>query len=99
MGGLGRRARRLEEAAELQERRKRLEAERVLQEALKRVSTAELEAMREHFERVGPEDWIEEDAPLMRRLMALMEEVRQEEAEGFAWRAEMDERKELERGE
>ena len=99
MGGLGRRARRLEEAAELQERRKRLEAERVLQEALKRVSTAELEAMREHFEREGPEDWIEEDAPLMRRLWGLMEEVRQEEAEGFGWRAEMDERKEQERGE
>ncbi len=94
MGDLENRTRRLEEVAELQEARRRSESERVLQEALKRVSTAELEAMREHFERPGPEDWIEEDAPLMRRLMALMEEVRQEEAEGFGWRAEMDERKE-----
>ncbi len=99
MGDLENRTRRLEEVAELQEARRRSESERVLQEALKRVSTAELEAMREHFEREGPEDWIEEDAPLMRRLWGLMEEVRQEEAEGFAWRSETDERKELERGE
>ena len=97
MGDLEDRTRRLEEVAELQEARKRRESERVLQEVLRRLSTAELEAMAEAFGRDGPEDWTEEDEPLMRRLLTLMHEIRNEEAEEFSWKREMDERKERRR--
>ena len=93
-GSLERRTHNLEEEAEFRERRRQLDAEEVLREALSRVSTADLEAMKEAFDRDGPEDWGEEDEPLMRRLLQLMNEVRNEEAGEFPWRREMDERKE-----
>jgi hypothetical protein len=54
----------------------------VFKEALRRVSTAELLAMHEHFEhmeRDGREEWSEEDEPLMRRLLALMQKARRDE--------------------
>jgi hypothetical protein len=91
MGGLGRRAQRLEESAELKREAERRAAERTLEEALRRVSTAELRAMQEHFEHRGREGWAEEDLPLMKRLLALMEEVRNEEAGYLPWRAEIRE--------
>jgi hypothetical protein len=79
MAGLDRRARRLEEEAEFRERRKQLEAEHVFSEALKRVSTQELKAMKEYFDRhPDREDWTEEDLPLMKRLLGLVREVRAE---------------------
>ena len=46
--------------------------------------------MSEHFERAEREDWTEEDEPLMRRLAALMEEVRREDAEEFPWQSELE---------
>jgi hypothetical protein len=99
MGSLDRRARRLEEA-ELRERARQAKAEAELREALTRVSTAELEAMKEAFDRPGPEEWTEEDLPLMKRLLGLVLEVRAEEAAvrtgEFPWQAEM--REEQERG-
>jgi transposase len=102
MGGLERRARRLEEQAELDERARQIAAEFTLREALKRVSTAELLAMKEAFDRPGPEEWTEEDLPLMLRLLGLMDEVRAEEAAvrtgEFPWQTEMREQKEQIRG-
>ena len=96
MASLDRRARRLEEEAEFRERRKQLEAERVFSEALKRVSTQELEAMKEYFDRhPDREDWAEEDLPLIKRLLGLVREVRSEEAVvrtgEYPWQAEMRE--------
>jgi hypothetical protein len=89
---LSRRADRIEEEIEFRERRKQLEAERVFRKAIKRVSPAELEAMGECLNQSDREDWGEEDEPLMRRLLVLVEEVRAEEAAGdFPWRAEMNE--------
>lgn len=57
------------------------ETERVLREALTRLSTPELQTMKEYMGSTGREDWAEEDEPLIRRLLGLMEEVRREEAE------------------
>jgi hypothetical protein len=94
VGSLERRARRLQEEAEFRERRKQRESERVFREALRRVSAAELEAMGEYLDQPDREDWSEEDEPLMRRLVALVEEVRCEEAGEFPWQREMNERKE-----
>jgi hypothetical protein len=94
MGSLERRARRLEEEAEDRRLAEQREAQRVLREALRQVSTEELLAMREHFERDGREEWAEEDEPLMRRLLMLVEEVRCEEAAGFPWQVEMREERE-----
>jgi len=94
MTNLERRARRLEEQAELRKQAKQAESERVLREALTRVSTPELRAMSEHLKRADREDWREEDEPLMRRLLMLMEEVRCEEAGEFPWRSEMEVREE-----
>ena len=58
--------------------------------------------MKEAFDRPGPEDWTEEDLPLKRRLLALVNEVRAEEGgvlKGeFPWQREMREREEQERG-
>jgi hypothetical protein len=102
MSGLDRRARRLEEQAELEKRAREVRAEFTLREALKRVSTAELEAMSEAFNRPGPEEWTEEDLPLMLRLLGLMDEVRAEEAAvrtgEFPWQTEMRGREEQQRG-
>jgi hypothetical protein len=102
MAGLERRARRLEEQAELEEQARQYESERVFREALERVSTAELEAMGEHFNRPGPEEWTEEDLPLMLRLLSLVDEVRAEEAAvktgEYPWQREIRERKEQQRG-
>ena len=102
MAGLDKRARKLEEEAEYREQSRRIAQERRLREGLKRVSTAELEAMKEAFDRSRPEDWTEKDLPLMRRLLALVNEVRAEE-EGvlkgeFPWQREVREREEQERG-
>jgi hypothetical protein len=74
----------------------------VFKEALRRVSTAELLAMGEHFghmERDGREEWSEEDEPLMRRLLALMQKARHDEPEEFPWRSETHGREEQSRGE
>jgi hypothetical protein len=90
VGDLERRARRLEEQAEYRTLREQLEAERVLREALGRVSTPELRAMNEHFEQADREEWGEEDEPLMRRLAALMEDVRREKAREFQWQSEIE---------
>ena len=91
MGSLERRARRLEEEAEERRLAEQREAQRVLREALRGMSTPELRAMHEHFERAAGEEWTEEDEPLMRRLLMLVEEVRCEEAGGFPWQVEMRE--------
>jgi hypothetical protein len=92
---LSRRADRIEEQIESRERTSQLKAERVFREALERVSTAELEAMGECLNQADREDWSEEDLPLMRRLLALVEQIRNAEAAGdFPWRAEMKEREE-----
>ncbi len=47
--------------------------------------------MRDYFEQGGErEEWTEEDAPLMRRLLEIREEVRHEKTTGdFPWRTEM----------
>jgi hypothetical protein len=87
MTNLERRVRRLEEQAALREQAK--QAERVLREALRRVRTPELQAMSELLERSDREDWREEDEPLMRRLVALMEEACREEAGEFPWLSEL----------
>jgi len=89
MTNLERRVRRLEEQAALREQAKQAEAERVLREALRRVRTPELQAMSELLERSDREDWREEDEPLMRRLVALMEEACREEAGEFPWLSEL----------
>jgi hypothetical protein len=81
VGSLERRARRLEEDAEWREIGERLEKERTFREALTRLSTSELQAMREYFDSTGREEWAEKDVPLMLRLLGLMEEVRREGAE------------------
>ena len=81
MANLERRARRLEEDAEWKETSEHLETERTFREALTRLSTSELQAMREYFDGTGREEWAEEDVPLMLRLLGLMEEVRREGAE------------------
>lgn len=95
MGSLERRARRLEEEAELRKRSEQRAAERTLREALSRVSTPELQAMSDYFARTDREEWREEDEPLMRRLVGLIEEVRHErEAGDFPWRAETQEERE-----
>jgi hypothetical protein len=91
MGDLGRRARRLEESAELKREAERRAAERTFAEALGRVSRAELLAMQEHFEQADRQEWAEEDLPLMKRLLALMDEVRNEESQDFPWRTEIRE--------
>jgi hypothetical protein len=78
VGSLERRARRLEEEAEWREEAERLEKEHTFREALTRLSTSELQAVRQYLQ--GTE-WAEEDKPLMLRLLGLMEEVRREEAE------------------
>jgi hypothetical protein len=102
MAGLDRRARRLEEQAELEERARQYESERVFREALKRVSTAELEAIGEQFDRPDPEEWTEEDLPLMLRLLQLVIEVRAKETVvrtgEFPWQAEIRERKKQQLG-
>jgi hypothetical protein len=57
-------------------------AERGFKETLRHVSTAELLAMCghfEHMERDSREEWSEEDEPLMRRLLALMQKARRDE--------------------
>lgn len=81
MANLGDRARRLEEQAEWGEIGERLAKERALREAISRLSTSELRAMHEYFRSTDREEWAQEDEPLMRRLLELMEEVRREEAE------------------
>src|ERR687896_654515 len=102
MGSLDRRARRLEEEAELMERARQARAESELREALRRVSTAELEAMKEAFECPGPEEWTEEDLPLIVRLLELVQEVRAEDAYvktgEYPWQAAMRQQKEQEHG-
>ena len=45
--------------------------------------------MSELLERSDREDWREEDEPLMRRLVALMEEACREEAGEFPWLSEL----------
>jgi hypothetical protein len=80
VANLGRRARHLEEQAEWREIADRLEVERTFREALGRVSTSELRAMKEYFDSTDREEWTEEDEPLARRLLGLMEEVRRERA-------------------
>jgi hypothetical protein len=98
MGSLDRRARRLEEEAELRERARQARAESELREALRRVSTAELRAMKEQFDRPGPQEWTEEDLPLMKRLLELVQEVRAEETYiktgEYPWQTEIREREE-----
>ena len=81
MGSLERRTRRLEEEAEWRETTERLEKERTFREALTRLSTSELQAVRDYLQATGRDEWAEEDKPLMLRLLGLMEEVRREEAE------------------
>ena len=81
MANLERRTSRLEEEAEWKETSERLETERTFREALTRLSTSELEAMREYFQGTDREEWAEEDKPLMLRLLGLMEEVRREGVE------------------
>jgi hypothetical protein len=81
VGSLERRAGRLEEEAELRETSEQLETEHVFRKALSRLSTSELRAMKEYMDSTDREDWAEEDEPLIRRLLGLMEEVRREEAE------------------
>jgi hypothetical protein len=58
--------------------------------------------MGEHYKRPGPQEWTEEDLPLMKRLLGLVLEVRAEEAAQeageFPWQAEMREREEQGRG-
>jgi hypothetical protein len=93
MGDLERRARRLEEEAELKLRAEQRAAERVLREALERVSAPELQAMSEHFHRSERDEWKQEDEPLMRRLLGLMEQVRAEhraDRGDFPWRSEIE---------
>jgi hypothetical protein len=91
---LARRARRLEEEAELENQAEQRKAERMLREGLKLMSTTELQAMREYFERDDLEDWREGDEPLMRRLVELREQARCEETGEFPWCAETEGRKE-----
>lgn len=94
MGKLEGRARRLEEEAKLDRQAEQCAKERALREGISRLSAAELQAMHDYFEQRDSEEWTEEDAPLMRRLLALREEAQRESAgEDFPWRAEM--RKEL----
>jgi len=81
VANLERRAKRLEEDAEWRETCERLETERTFREALTRLSTSELRAMHEYFQSADRKEWAEEDEPLMRRLLGLMEEVRREEEE------------------
>ena len=81
MANLERRTRHLEDQTEWREFADRLEAERTFREALTRVSTSELRAMKEYFDSTDREHWTEEDEPLARRLIELMEEVRRERAE------------------
>jgi hypothetical protein len=90
VGNLEHRAQRLEEQAEWRATCERLETERVFKEALSRVSTPELRAMHEHFKSSDREEWAQEDEPLMRRLLELMEEVRSEEQGEFAWLSEVE---------
>ncbi len=74
----------------------------MFKEALRRVRAAELLAMGEHFghmERDGREEWSEEDGPLMRRLLALMQKARRDEPEEFPWRSKTHGREEQSRGE
>jgi hypothetical protein len=80
-GRLSRRADRLEEQAELGRQAERHETERMFRKALSRLGTSELRAMKEYMESIDREGWAEEDEPLIRRLLGLMEEVRREEAE------------------
>ena len=81
MGSLERRAKRLEEGAEWREAAERLEKERTFREALTRLSTSELQAMKEYFDSTDREEWAQEDEPLMLRLLGLMEELQREAAE------------------
>jgi hypothetical protein len=81
VANLERRTRHLEEQTEWQKTADRLEAERTFHEALTRVSTSELQAMKEYLDSTDREEWTEEDEPLARRLLELMEEVRRERAE------------------
>jgi hypothetical protein len=90
VGSLGRRARRLEEQAEWREIGEQLATERVFREALRRLITPELRAMHEYFERTDREEWTQEDEPLMKRLLGLMEEIRREEAGEFPWLSEIN---------
>lgn len=90
-GKLSRRAKRLEEEAATEERARQRAVERELQEAIARLSTAELEAMLDHFEEHDRDDqagWQPVDVPLMGRLVQGRDEMRAEKAEGdFPWRA------------
>jgi len=81
VANLGRRTRRLEEQAEWEKISGSLETERAFREALARLSTSELQAMSEYLDSSGREGWTQEDEPLARRLLGLMEEVRRESAE------------------
>jgi hypothetical protein len=92
---LARRAARLEEEVEQRKLAEQRAAERVFAEALSRVSLSELRAMHQYFEQHDREEWTEEDEPLMRRLLALVEEVRNEEAGvrgKFLWQSEIEQK-------
>jgi hypothetical protein len=88
---LSRRAKRLEQEVAADERARQAATERELREAISRLSTAELEAMRDHFEEHDRDDeagWGPVDEPLMERLLQVRDEMRAERAEGdFPWRA------------
>ena len=87
---LSRRAQRLEEEAAAEERARQAAAERDLRDGLALASTAELEAMLDHFEEHKRDDqagWQPVDVPLMGRLVQVRDEMRAEKAEGdFPWR-------------
>lgn len=86
---LSRRAKRLEEEAELDRLAQQRAEERLLGMGISNLSNEELEAMQEHFQRKEGEEWTEEDRPLMLRLLELKEEARREQEAGdFPWRAE-----------
>ena len=91
---LSKRAARLEEEAAADRRAEQREEERLLRTAISGLSTAELEAMLEHFDgKDEDEGWTDEDKPLMLRLLEIKEEARLErDAGGFPWQVETRER-------
>lgn len=93
-GGLSRRTARLEEEAEADRRAAQRAEEALLETAISRLTTAELEAMREHLAGKDDEEgWVEEDRPIMLRLLEIKEEARRErDAGGFPWQVETRER-------
>ena len=86
---LSKRASRLEEEAELDKQAEQRAEERLMRTAISNLSTAELEAMREHLDGKEGEGWSEEDRPLMLRLLEIKEGARRvRDAGDFPWRAE-----------